>query len=175
MLETLARDFRANAPAVDFCALRFMEESSELLTVRQDVAEPPQLWTDRGAMVTVIDKGGLGAFYTLGGAGSGSGFLFSVSGRANLRRATASESSRHRPGRRVPVELKSAGNRKQEHAPRTHLPRGVLRTPCRREEAPSFPTEAPMVAALARDVGGEEGAREEAAVIGATKSGAGWG
>ena len=60
MLETLARDFRAIAPAVDFCALRFMEESSELLTVRQDVAEPPQLSTDRGAMVTVIDKGGLG-------------------------------------------------------------------------------------------------------------------
>lgn len=60
MLENLARDFRAIAPAVDFCALRFMEESSELLTVRQDVAEPPQLSTDRGAMVTVIDKGGLG-------------------------------------------------------------------------------------------------------------------
>ncbi|MCM2329271.1 MAG: TldD/PmbA family protein [Lysobacter sp.] len=60
MLETLARDFRAIAPAVDFCALRFMEESSEYLTVRQDVAEPPQLSTESGAMVTVIDKGGLG-------------------------------------------------------------------------------------------------------------------
>jgi predicted Zn-dependent protease len=60
MLESLGRDFRAIAPAVDFCALRFMEESSELLTVRQDVAEPPRLSTDRGAMVTVIDKGGLG-------------------------------------------------------------------------------------------------------------------
>jgi len=35
-----------------------MEESSEHLTVRQDVAEPPQLSTDRGAMVTVIDKAG---------------------------------------------------------------------------------------------------------------------
>ncbi|HEX4943241.1 MAG TPA: TldD/PmbA family protein [Usitatibacteraceae bacterium] len=60
MLDALGRDFRAIAPAVDFCALRFVEESSELLTVRQDVAEPPQLSTDRGAMVTVIDKGGLG-------------------------------------------------------------------------------------------------------------------
>jgi len=60
MIETLAREFRAVAPAVDFCALRFMEESSEILTVRQDVPEPPQLATDRGAMVTVIDKGGLG-------------------------------------------------------------------------------------------------------------------
>ncbi len=60
MLENLGRDFRAIAPAVDFCALRFMDESSEVLAVRQDVAEPPQLSTDRGVMVTVIDKGGLG-------------------------------------------------------------------------------------------------------------------
>jgi len=54
MLDTLARDFRASAPAADFCALRFMEESSEFLTVRQDVAEPPQLSTDRGVMITVM-------------------------------------------------------------------------------------------------------------------------
>ena len=60
MPESLARDFRAIAPAVDFCALRFVEESSEVLTVRQDVPEPPQLSTDRGAMVTVIHRGGLG-------------------------------------------------------------------------------------------------------------------
>lgn len=60
MLDTLGRDFRAVVPSVDFCALRFVEESSELLTVRQDVAEPPQLSTDRGVMITVIDQGGLG-------------------------------------------------------------------------------------------------------------------
>ena len=60
MLDTLQRDFRAAAPAVDFCALRFVEESSEYLAVRQDVAEPPRLSVDRGAMVTVIDQGGLG-------------------------------------------------------------------------------------------------------------------
>ncbi len=60
MLESLSREFRAIAPAVDFCALRFVEESSEVLTVRQDVPEPPQLSTDRGAMVTVIHGGGLG-------------------------------------------------------------------------------------------------------------------
>ncbi len=60
MLESLSRDFRAIAPAVDFCALRFVEESSEVLTVRQDVPEPPQFSTDRGAMVTVIHGGGLG-------------------------------------------------------------------------------------------------------------------
>jgi predicted Zn-dependent protease len=60
MHETLRRDFRAAAPAVDFCALRFVEESSEFLQVRQDVPEPPQLSVSRGAMVTVIDQGGLG-------------------------------------------------------------------------------------------------------------------
>ncbi len=60
MLDTLRRDFRSLAPAVDFCALRFVEESSEYLAVRQDVPEPPKLQVNRGAMVAVIDRGGLG-------------------------------------------------------------------------------------------------------------------
>ena len=60
MLDTLQRDFRSLAPAVDFCALRFVEETSEYLAVRQDVAEPPKLSVNSGAMVTVIDRGGLG-------------------------------------------------------------------------------------------------------------------
>ncbi len=60
MPDTLQRDFRAAAPAVDFCSLRFVEETSEYLSVRQDVAEPPQLSKSRGAMVTVVDRGGLG-------------------------------------------------------------------------------------------------------------------
>ncbi|HUP97793.1 MAG TPA: TldD/PmbA family protein [Usitatibacter sp.] len=60
MLESLQAKFRKAAPAVDFCALRYVEESNEYLAVRQDVAEPPQLSTHRGVMVTVIDQGGLG-------------------------------------------------------------------------------------------------------------------
>ncbi|HUP30382.1 MAG TPA: TldD/PmbA family protein [Usitatibacter sp.] len=60
MIEFLQAEFRKAAPAVDFCALRFVEESSEYLAVRQDVAEPPQLAVTRGAMVTVMDGGGLG-------------------------------------------------------------------------------------------------------------------
>ena len=60
MLEGLKADFRRVAPAADFCALRFVEETNEYLAVRQDVAEPPQLSVSRGAMVTVIDRGGLG-------------------------------------------------------------------------------------------------------------------
>jgi predicted Zn-dependent protease len=71
MLEALQSEFRKSAPAVDFCALRYVEESSEFLQVRQDVPEPPQLSISRGAMVTVIDKGGLGYAATsdLSGAG----------------------------------------------------------------------------------------------------------
>ena len=60
MLDTLQRDFRSLAPAVDFCSLRFVEESNEYLAVRQDVPEPPQLSVSRGAMVSVMDRGGLG-------------------------------------------------------------------------------------------------------------------
>jgi len=60
MHETLQAEFRKAAPAVEFCALRYVEESSEYLAVRQDVAEPPQLAVSRGVMATVIDQGGLG-------------------------------------------------------------------------------------------------------------------
>ena len=60
MLDSLEHAFLEAAPAVDFCALRFVEETSEHLTVRQNVPEPPCIAIDRGAMVTVIDRGGLG-------------------------------------------------------------------------------------------------------------------
>jgi len=60
MLESLQSEFLKAAPAVDFCALRFVEETGEYLSVRQDVPEPPQLTINRGAMVSVIDRGGLG-------------------------------------------------------------------------------------------------------------------
>ncbi len=71
MLEDLKSEFRRRAPAVDFCALRFVEESSEYLAVRQDVPEPPQLAVSRGAMVTVIDGGGLGYAATSDLTGAG--------------------------------------------------------------------------------------------------------
>ncbi len=69
--ESLKREFLARAPAVDFCALRLVEESSEYLAVRQDVPEPPRLGVDRGVMVTVIDRGGLGYAATSDLSGSG--------------------------------------------------------------------------------------------------------
>jgi len=52
--------FKRLIPAVDFCSLRFVEESTEMLSVRQDIAEPPKTCIDRGVMITVIDKGGYG-------------------------------------------------------------------------------------------------------------------
>lgn len=60
MTEQIERDFLAAAPAVDFCALRLVDETAENLTVRQDVPEAPKRSIDRGAMVTVIERGGLG-------------------------------------------------------------------------------------------------------------------
>lgn len=52
--------FRKLAPAVDFCSLRLVEETSEQLAVRQDVLQPPSTSMDRGAMVTVMHRGGHG-------------------------------------------------------------------------------------------------------------------
>ncbi len=52
--------FKRIAPAVDFCSFRFVEETTEKLAVQQNVPEPPQTSIDRGVMITVIDKGGLG-------------------------------------------------------------------------------------------------------------------
>ena len=52
--------FKRIAPAVDFCSFRFVEETAEKLSVQQNIIEPPQTSVDRGVMITVIDKGGLG-------------------------------------------------------------------------------------------------------------------
>jgi predicted Zn-dependent protease len=59
-LNYLIQRFRKIVPNVDFCSLRYLDERSETLTVRQNVAEPPSLRHDVGVMLTVIDKGGLG-------------------------------------------------------------------------------------------------------------------
>mgnify|MGYP000011020649 CR=1 FL=1 len=60
MTASFESTFKRLIPAVDFCSLRFVEESTEQLAVRQNVAEPPQACIDRGVMITVIDKGGYG-------------------------------------------------------------------------------------------------------------------
>jgi len=59
-IESIGARFRRVAPAVDFCSLRVLDETSQFLCVRQDVAEPAQTSRDFGAMVTVVDGDGLG-------------------------------------------------------------------------------------------------------------------
>ena len=60
MLETVERRFRAVAPKADFCSLRVVCERDEQVSVRQDVLEPVGASEDLGAMITVLDGGGLG-------------------------------------------------------------------------------------------------------------------
>jgi predicted Zn-dependent protease len=52
--------FRRLAPAVDFCSLRFVDESSEHLTVRQNVLRPPSTSVDRGVMISIVHRSGYG-------------------------------------------------------------------------------------------------------------------
>src|SRR5262245_9959865 len=52
--------FRAIAPIVEFCSLRLVRTHSEYLSVRQNILQPVSTSEDVGAMITIIDKGGLG-------------------------------------------------------------------------------------------------------------------
>jgi len=52
--------FRKLKPSVDFFSLRYVSETSEMLMVRQNIAEPPRFALDRGVMISVIDKNGYG-------------------------------------------------------------------------------------------------------------------
>jgi predicted Zn-dependent protease len=52
--------FKSLVPAVDFCSLRVLDEHSEEIVVRQDVLQPLSMSVDRGAMVTIMHRGGYG-------------------------------------------------------------------------------------------------------------------
>ena len=60
MPDSLRARFRALTSAAPYWSLRYVEETSELLAVRQDTLEPPSLSIDRGAMLTAITAGGCG-------------------------------------------------------------------------------------------------------------------
>lgn len=60
MFETLQSRFQDLLPAVDFCSLRIVDEQAEYFSVRQNVPQPLISRFNRGAMVTVIDRGGYG-------------------------------------------------------------------------------------------------------------------
>jgi len=59
-LDSIRALFKNLAPAVDFCSLRVVDETSENIVVRQDVLQPLSSRIDGGAMVTVFHRGGYG-------------------------------------------------------------------------------------------------------------------
>ncbi|MDX1594942.1 MAG: DNA gyrase modulator, partial [Gammaproteobacteria bacterium] len=59
-LEPLLARFRGVAPACDYWTLRAVATREERLAVRQDVPEPVARSLERGAMITVVDGGGVG-------------------------------------------------------------------------------------------------------------------
>jgi predicted Zn-dependent protease len=60
LFDSIRALFRSLAPAVDFCSLRVIDETSERIMVRQDVLQPLSTGIDRGAMVTIAHGGGCG-------------------------------------------------------------------------------------------------------------------
>jgi len=60
MQDRLIERFRSIAPRVNFCSLRFVHSHSEYLSVRQNILQPVSTSEDAGAMITVVDSGGLG-------------------------------------------------------------------------------------------------------------------
>jgi len=60
MHERVVDQFRSIAPAVEFCSLRLVHARSEYLSVRQHILQPVSTSEDIGAMITVVDKGGMG-------------------------------------------------------------------------------------------------------------------
>lgn len=60
MLDEIARGFEAAAPPVDAWTLRLVSERANGLSVRQGVLEPAETRRGAGAMVTVLEGGGMG-------------------------------------------------------------------------------------------------------------------
>ena len=60
MSEELIADFRQLSCDADFWSLRLTDERAESYAIRKNVAQPPFLLTDRGAMLTAHAAGGCG-------------------------------------------------------------------------------------------------------------------
>src|SRR5262245_54661008 len=60
MYEPIIDNFRSTAPQVEFCSLRLVHARSEYLSVRQHILQPVSTSEDMGAMITVVDNGGMG-------------------------------------------------------------------------------------------------------------------
>ncbi len=59
-MDEIVRNCAALKSAAPFWSLRYTEEKSESLAVRDDVAEPPRIAIDRGVMLTAMVNGGCG-------------------------------------------------------------------------------------------------------------------
>ena len=59
-MNEIVKHFQSLNARAPFWSLRYVEDSSEFLAVRDDVAEPPRLSSDRGAMLTAMFDGGCG-------------------------------------------------------------------------------------------------------------------
>ncbi len=59
-LHAIATRFRATAPVADYWSLRLVSEETEHLAVRQGVTEPSALGSSLGAMLTLVQGGGIG-------------------------------------------------------------------------------------------------------------------
>mgnify|MGYP005728111135 CR=1 FL=1 len=59
-LSNLENNFRKLLPKVDFCSLRIVHNRNENISVNRGILHPPYQNSDSGAMVTILDKGGLG-------------------------------------------------------------------------------------------------------------------
>ena len=60
MYERVVDNFRSIAPRVEFCSLRLVHARSEYVSVRQNILQPVSSSEDMGAMITVVDKSGMG-------------------------------------------------------------------------------------------------------------------
>ncbi len=60
MNESLQNDFKALRCTADFWSLRMVEERAENYCVRKNIAQPPSMTLDSGAMLTVYAGGGYG-------------------------------------------------------------------------------------------------------------------
>src|SRR5215470_14947190 len=60
MYGRIVDNFRSIAPQVEFCSLRIVHTRSEYMSVRQNILQPVSSSEDMGAMITVVDKSGMG-------------------------------------------------------------------------------------------------------------------
>ncbi len=60
VIETLRGRAGALRSGASFWSLRYVEDESEALAVRDGVVQPPRRWRDRGAMLTAVVDGGAG-------------------------------------------------------------------------------------------------------------------